>query len=100
MAILLFVLAACAAATCEVLLTRANPGVRLSVWRGRPPRYPTAARVLRGLAGGFAVLGAITLDDHIARWWGVVLVVVVFLPAIFYRFLQNSREPAPAPDAR
>ncbi|MEO8556720.1 MAG: hypothetical protein ABI474_08620 [Actinomycetota bacterium] len=93
MSIVLFVLAACAAAASEVLLTRANPGVRLAVWWRQPPRYPTAARVLRGLAGGSAVFAAISLDGHIgsASWWGVLLVVVAFLPALLVRLVQNSR---------
>jgi hypothetical protein len=96
MSIVLFVLAACAAAASEVLLTRANPGVRLSLWLGRPPRYPTAARVLRGLAGGSAVFAAISLDGRIgsASWWGVLLVVVAFLPALLVRLVQNGRMPA------
>jgi len=96
MSIVLFVLAACAAVASEVLLTRANPGVRLPLWRGRPPRYPTAARALRGLAGGSAVFAAISLDGRIGpvSWWEVVLIVVVFLPAVFFRLLQNARVPA------
>lgn len=92
MTVALFLLAACSASACEVLVTRANPGVHLPVWWGQPPRYPTKARVVRGLAGGSAILAAITLDDHVAWWWGVVLVVGAFLPAFFYRLHQNSRE--------
>jgi hypothetical protein len=96
MSIALLVLATCAAAASEVLLTRANPGARLPLWLGRPPRYPTGARVLRGLAAGSAVLGAITLDGHIgsASWWGVLLIFVVFLPALLVRLVQNGRVPA------
>jgi len=95
MSIVLFVLAACAAVASEVLLTRANPGVRLPLWRGRPPRYPTAARVLRGLAGGSAVFAAISLDGRIGpASRGVLFIVVVFLPAVFFRLLQNARVPA------
>jgi hypothetical protein len=96
MSIVLFVLAACAAAASEVLLTRANPGVRLPVWLGRPPRYPTAARVLRGLACGSAVFAAISLDGRIgpASWSGVLLIVVAFLPAFLLRRVQNGRIPA------
>jgi hypothetical protein len=93
MTLFLFVLAAGAAATSEVMLRQANPDVRLSLWRGRPPRYPAAARVLAGLAGGSAVLGAISLDEHVARWWGVIPIFVVFLPAIFLRLLSNGRVP-------
>jgi len=96
MSIVLFVLAACAAAASEVLLTRANPGVRLPVWLGRPPRYPTAARVLRGLALGSAIFAAISLDGRIgpASWSGVLLIVVAFLPAFLLRRVQNGRIPA------
>ncbi|HZW44240.1 MAG TPA: hypothetical protein VFF32_07610 [Dermatophilaceae bacterium] len=94
MSIVLFVLAACAAVASEVLLTRANPGVRLPLWRGQQPLYPTAARVLRGLAGGTAVFAAISFNDHFASWWGVLLIVVVFLPALLVRLVQNGRVPA------
>ncbi len=96
MSTILFVLAACAAVASEVLLTRANPGVRLSLWRGRPPRYPTAARVLRGLALGSAIFAAIGLDGRVGpvSWWSVLLIVVAFLPAVFFRLLQNARVPA------
>jgi hypothetical protein len=93
MSIVLFVLAACAAAASEVLLTRANPGVRLPVWLGRPPRYPTAARVLRGLAVGLALFGSISLTDRIG-WWGVLLIAAVLLPAFLVRRVQNARNPA------
>ena len=93
MSIVLFVLAACAAVASEVLLTRANAGVRLSLWRGRPPGYPTAASTARGLAMFLALSGSISLTDRIG-WWGVVPIVVVFLPAGFFRLLQNSRVPA------
>ena len=96
MSIALLVLAACAAVAAEVLLTRANPGARLPLWLGQPPRYPTRARVMRGLAIGSAVLGAITLDGHIgsASWWDVLLILAVFLPALLVRLVQNGREPA------
>jgi hypothetical protein len=52
--------------------------------------------VLRGLAGGSAVFAAIGLDGRIGpvSWWEVVLIVVVFLPAVFLRLLQNARVPA------
>jgi hypothetical protein len=93
MSIVLFVLAACAAATSEVLLTRANPGMRLPIWLGRPPRYPTAARVLRGLALGLVLFGSISLTDRIG-WWGVPLIVAVLLPAFVVRLVQNGRIPA------
>src|SRR5450759_4395253 len=56
MTLFLVVLAACMAVASEYFLTRANPGVRLPLWRGRPPCNPTSARVLRGLALGSACL--------------------------------------------
>jgi len=92
MSIVLFVLAACAAVASEVLLIRANPGVRLP-FRGAPPREPVSARIARGLAVFLALFGSISLTDRIG-WWGVVLMVVVFLPAVVFRLLQNARVPA------
>jgi hypothetical protein len=93
MTLYLVVLAACMAVASEYLLTRANPGVRLPLWRGRPPCNPTSARVLRGLALGSAIFAAISLDGRIgpASWWGVALIVGVFLPAFLVRLVQNSR---------
>ena len=91
MTLFLVVLAACMAVASEYLLTRANPGVRLPLWRGRPPCNPTSARVLRGLAGGSAVFAAINPSDDIAWRWGVALIVGVFLPALLVRLVQNSR---------
>jgi len=96
MTLFLVVLAACMAVASEYLLTRANPGVRVPLWRKRPPCNPTSARVLRGLALGSAIFAAIGLDGRIgpASWWGVALIVVAFLPAVFFRLLQNARVPA------
>ena len=96
MTLFLVVLAAYMAVASEYLLTRANPGVRLPLWRGRPPCNPTSARVLRGLALGSAVFAAISLDGRIgpASWSGVLLIVVAFLPALLVRLVQNARVPA------
>ena len=97
MSIALLVLATCVAVAAEVLLTRANPGVRLPLWLGQqPPRYPVRALVMRSLAIGLAVLGAITLDGHIgsASWLDVLLIVAAFLPALLVRLVQNGRVPA------
>jgi len=94
MAIVLFVLAACLFAAAEVQLTRANPGVRLSLWR-KAPRTPSSVRVLWGFGGFSAVFAAINPSDHLAWWWGVALIVGASLPAVALRLLQNGREPAP-----
>ena len=40
-----------------------------------------------------ALSGSISLTDRIGLW-GVVPIVVVFLPAVFFRLLQNARVPA------
>lgn len=89
--VVLLVLAACMMAAHEVLLTRANPGVRLPLW-GRPsetPRTPTAAKVYIGLAVGSAIIGATSLDaassDHIGWWWAVLVGAVLILPPILKR---------------
>jgi hypothetical protein len=89
--VVLLVLAACMTAAHEVLLTRANPGVRLPLW-GKPsetPRTPTAAKVLIGLAVGSAIVGATSLDaaspDHIGWWWAVLVGAVVIMPPILTR---------------
>ncbi len=52
--------------------------------------------VLFVLAGCAAVLAAIGLNGCIGpvSWWSVLLIVVVFLPAVFFRLLQNARVPA------
>ena len=97
MSIALLVLAACAAVAAEVLLTRANPGARLPLWLGQPPpRYPARAVVMRILAIGSAVLGAITFDGHIgsASWSDGLLILAAFLPALLVRLVQNGRVPA------
>ena len=97
MSIALLVLATCVAVAAEVLLTRANPGVRLPLWLGQqPPRYQVRALVMRALAIGLAVLGAITIDGHIgsASWLDVLLIVAAFLPALLVRLVQNGRVPA------
>ena len=96
MTLFLVVLAAYMAVASEYLLTRANPGVRLPLWRGRPPCNPTSTRVLRGLALGSAIFAAISLDGRIgpASWSGVLLIVVAFLPAFLLRRVQNGRIPA------
>ena len=78
-------------------MTRANPGVRLPLWLGQqPPRYPVRALVMRALAIGLAVLGAITIDGHIgsASRLDVLLIVAAFLPALLVRLVQNGRVPA------
>ena len=93
MTVVLFVLAACLAVGAEVMLTRANPRLRLSLWR-EAPLTPMAARVLTGLAIGLALFGAITLGDQIAWWWGPPLIGGAFLPAALLRLLHNAREPA------
>jgi len=40
-----------------------------------------------------ALFGSISLTDRIG-WWGVPLIVGVFLPALLFRLLQNARVPA------
>ena len=93
MSVVMFLLAGFLAAAAEVLVTRANPGLRLSLWRGEPPRTPMAARVLTGLAIGLALFGAINLGDPVAWWWGPVFIAGAFLPAVLLRLLHNAREP-------
>ena len=78
-------------AASEVLLTRANPGLRMPLCGkySEPPRTPTAARVLFGLGAGVAILGAASLDaaspDEIGWWWGAVALAVGTLPGILIR---------------
>jgi hypothetical protein len=75
--VVLLVLAACMSAAIEVVLTRANPGVRLPVWgkSSEPPLTPTAAKVFSGLTAVLGVLGLAALDASF--WWGAVLVITV-----------------------
>jgi hypothetical protein len=99
--VLLLVLAMSTNVAAEVLLTRANPGVRLPLWGkpSEPPRTPSAARVLSGLCMVSALLGVASLSaarvsDDIVWWWGAVLVgVVVSVPGVltrvFVRFLRR-----------
>ena len=95
MSVVLFVLAACLMTAGQVLMTRANPGVRLPLWRV-PPRDPTSAKVARGLAIGMALFGTINLDEGIAIWWGMAMMVAaVTAPLGLRRLLQGRREPAP-----
>jgi hypothetical protein len=84
--VVLLVLAACMSAAIEVVLTRANRGVRLPVWgkSSEPPLEPTAARVFSGLTVVLGVLGLAALDASF--WWGAVVVIaVVALPRILIR---------------
>lgn len=91
--VVLFIVAASMATASVIVLTRANPDQRLSWWR-QPPRTPTSVRVFRGLAGGSAVFGAISLGDRVAVGWGVALIFAVFLPALLLQTLHNRRAKA------
>ena len=84
--VVLLVLATCMSAVVEVLLTRANPGVRLPILgkSSEPQLTPTAARVFSGLTVVLAVFGAAALNASF--WWGAVLVfAVVALPRLLIR---------------
>jgi hypothetical protein len=88
-----FVLAACMMTAAQVLLARANPGIRLPLW-GSPPRDPASSKTARGLAVGLALFGAINLGDQIAWWWGLALLVAALaLPVGLFQLLQSVREP-------
>lgn len=67
-----------------------------SALAGATTSLPDGGQSLEGLAGGSAVFAAISLDGHIASasWWGVLLIFVVFLPALLVRLVQNGRVPA------
>lgn len=94
MAIALFVLAACMSAASDVLSARANPGVRLTFW-GTPPRDPILVKVVRGLAIGLALFGSISLNEDVAWWWGLFLIIgVLMLPFTLLRLLRHAHEPA------
>jgi len=49
---------------------------------------------LRGLAGGSAVFGAISLGDRVAMGWNVALIFAVFLPGFLLQALHNRRATA------
>src|SRR5664280_433519 len=53
----LIVLAASMAAAAEVLLTQANPGVRLPLLWEKPPVHPVEVRILTSAESGSAFLG-------------------------------------------
>ena len=92
MAVVLFALAACLSAAAVVLSTRANPGVRLTIWR-TPPNDPMSVRVTRGLAVGLALFGSIRLSVHTPWWWGPLLILaVLMLPISFLQLLRRTRE--------
>ena len=92
MAVALFALAVCMSTAAVVLSTRANPGVRLTIWR-TPPNDPMSVKVARGVAVGSALFGSIRLSDHAAWWWGPVLIMaVLMLPFSFLQLLSRTRE--------
>jgi hypothetical protein len=92
MAVVLFSLAMCMSAIAVVLSTRANPGMRLSIWR-TPPNDPISVRVARGVAIGLALFGSVNLSDHAAWWWGpLVIFAVLMLPFAFLQLLRRGRE--------
>jgi len=94
MAIALFVLAAFMSTAAVVVTSRANPGVPLTFWKA-PPRDPFSVKVLRGLAIGCALFGSISLDEQVAWWWGVALIVAVLtVPFKLVRLMVHDQEPA------
>jgi hypothetical protein len=85
-------LSACLLVAAVVVQIRANPGVRIPwVKPSGSLRDPAWAKVLRGLGVGLVLLGVINRGDRLAGWWGLTLVVGVFLPSALLLLLHNGR---------
>jgi hypothetical protein len=83
MVLALFVLAACLYAARQVLLIRANPGVKIPLWWGQPENVPAASRILTLLAVVAVFVGAINRPDRINLWAGIALGAVLLSVALF-----------------
>jgi hypothetical protein len=83
MVLALFSLAACLYAARQVLLIRANRGVKVPLWWGQPERVPTASRILTALAVVAVFLAAINRPDRVNLWLALALGAVLISVAIF-----------------
>jgi hypothetical protein len=83
MVLALFVLGACLYAARQVLLIRANRGVKVPLWWGQPEHMPVASRVLTLLAVVAVFVGAINRPDRINLWWGLAIGAVLLSVALF-----------------
>lgn len=82
MVLALFILAALLYAARQVLLIRANRGVKVPLWWGQPENVPMASRILTALAVVAVILGAINLPDQIPLWSGLALGAVLLSVAL------------------
>jgi len=83
MVLALFVLAACFYAARQVVLIRANPGVKVPLWWGQPEKTPVASRILTALAVLAVFLGFINRPDRINLWLALALSAVLLSVALF-----------------